>query len=282
MIINIKRLSRLFTAGLLITVAAALPASQALAIDTGVTAPTITIDYSAVDQIDPSVLLDTASKTACTPKQNPTDPNSFYVGVGNLSYTTQETLVPYSLQYIWHVLSDTGNYSDSAEGWVPDTGCAKSVLIKSQIIDSTTAPGCTPVVASKVYTVNDHLHGVDGSGTKVLAAINKNEMQLPVTYYGVNNPLDTSGVTDSVDGFLPPTETTDSSGVGAQSIACIRQTSTVTVKASGSYLNNLNKWVAFGCTQDEYQVTAGADASVPPFLNAKIDPMVKYVGTFKC
>jgi hypothetical protein len=210
--------------------------------------------------LDPSVALDTAKKTACTP-QGSTD--EFGAWAGELNARVNNDPLRPVVQYVW-------NTYDSSEGgsalaYVPDTGCAKGVRVDTQITDVTAARFCRPVVQSQVFSAYSHLHWAFDDGTKVLVGLNPDPFELPVTYYGDDGSetVPTPGVaTDVLRTQSSPDEL---------SPYCIRSTSTVTVKTDGYYLNNLNQYVWFACVSDEYQILA-----------TPTGPQIDYIDTVPC
>jgi hypothetical protein len=234
-----------------------MPAGVALA--DGPPVPPVVVSNGS-GGLDPSVALDTAKKTACTP-QGATDEFDSWAGELN-AHVNNDPLGPV-IQYVW-------NTYDSSEGasamaWVPDTGCAKEVRVDTQITDITAARFCHPVVQSRVFTDYGHLHSQFEDGTKVLVGLNANPFQLPVTYYG-----DDGSETVPTPGVGPDVLRTASSP-DELSPYCIRSTSTVTVKTDGYYLNNLNQFVWFACESDEYQILA-----------TPTGPQIDYIDTVKC
>lgn len=201
--------------------------------------------------IDPSVALDTAKKTACTPQG--TD-DEFDTWGGPLDAAVNTDPLRPEIQYVWDTYdSDVGG---SALAWVPDTGCAKGVRVDQQITDVTAAPFCKPVVQSQVFSAYSHLHWTLDDGSNVLVGLNPDPLQLPVTYYGDD------GSETAVTGTM----------VNEASPVCARTTSTVTVETNGYYLNNLDAFVWFACERDEYQILAAPPSS----------PQINYIDTVPC
>ncbi len=222
--------------------------------------PVVAID--GLPTIDPTVALDTAKKTACTPKGSADD---FDTWSGELRAQVNNDPLGPKIQYVWNTFDGTaGDFGASAMGWVPDTGCAKDILITSQITDTSASRSCQAIVQSQPVSVYGHEHWELVDGTKILVAINPDPFQLPVTYYGDDGS--STDTTTTVNEELPA----DSSPDGV-SPYCIRASSVVTVTTNGYYENNLDDYVWFACEQDEYQITA-----------TPTGPRIHYVDTVTC
>lgn len=202
--------------------------------------------------------VDAAKKTACTPQGAK---SNFDTWSGELRAVVNTDPLRPQIQYVWNTYD--GSVNASAYGYVPDTGCAQGVRVVSQITDTSAAHNCEPVVQSQAVTAYGHDHWTLDDGTKVLVGANPEPFQLPVTYYGD----DGSGndVTARVDESVPAAESQEFAPY------CIRETSTVTVKSTGYYLNNLNQFVWFACEMDEYQIVAKPTG-----------PRINYIETVPC
>jgi len=223
-----------------------------------VTVPPVVV-ADGLPTIDPTVALDTAKKTACTPKGTSDD---FDTWSGELTAEVNDDPLAPKIQYVWNTY-DSG-VGGSAMGWVPDTGCAKDIELSSQIKDTSASHSCRPIVESQPVAVFNHQHGQLDDGTKILYATNPDAFQLPVTYYGDDGS--STDPTTTVNQELPA-----DSGSVSVSPYCVRSTSVVTVTTNGYYENNLNNYVWFACEEDEYQITATVNG-----------PRINYVDTVKC
>jgi hypothetical protein len=222
--------------------------------------PVVAID--GVPSLDPTVALDTAKKTACTPKGTSDD---FDTWSGALEARVNTDPLGPTIQYVWDTFDGTlGDWGGSALAWVPDTGCAQGVRVTSQIVDTSAARNCRPIVSTSTVSAYSHLHWQLDDGTNILVGLNPDPFQLPVTYYGDDGS--SADATTTVDNELPPAD-------GSQPLAsnCVRWSSVVTVTSNGYYLNNLNNFVWFACERDEYQITA-----------TPTGPQIRYVDTVKC
>ncbi|MDQ1683414.1 MAG: hypothetical protein QOC82_151 [Frankiaceae bacterium] len=219
--------------------------------------PSVTIGGDSV--LVGSDLVDAAKKTACTPTGDKSD---FDTWSGELRAQVNTSPLDPKVQYVWNTYDS--EVEGSAMAWVPDTGCAKDLLVKTQITDTSAAPHCEPVVSSREFTSYGHDHWqVDG--TDVLVVVNPNAFQLPVTYVG-NDGSDSIDPTVNVREYVPTSSSPDKVAP-----YCVRSTSVVTVESNGYYENNLAKYVWFACEKDEYRVTMTANG-----------PQIDYVETVPC
>lgn len=227
----------------------------------GVVVPPV-VAHDGVPGVDPAVALDTATKTACTPKGSASDLDTWS---GMLEATVDTDPLEPKIQYVWDTFDSTiGDWGASAMGWVPDTGCAKQVRITSQITDTTAARSCRVQVQSTPVTVYGKQHWMLDDGRSILVALNPYAFDLPVTYYGDDGS--SAGTTATVEDELPPAD-----GSSALTPYCIRSSSVVTVQTTGEYENNLNQFVFFACERDYYQIAA-----------TPTGPRISYVETAKC
>jgi len=86
-----------------------------------------------------------------------------------------------------------------------------------------------------------------------------------VTYVG-DDGSDDLVPTTSVHEYVPAGSSPDE-----VSPYCVRTTSVVSVKTTGYYLNNLDRYVLFACEEDHYRVTATTSG-----------PQIDYVETVPC
>lgn len=255
---TLQRTYRLSAIAVTTAVCTLLPAGVALA-DGPPLPPLVVTGGSGGSDLDPSVALDTAKKTACTPQGSKDDFDSWS---GELNARVNNDPVGPVIQYVWNTYDSSVDGSSLA--YVPDTGCAKGVRVDTQITDVTAAKYCRPVVQSQVFTAYGHQHWAFDDGTKVLVGVNGDPFALPVTYYGDDGSetVPTSGGTDVLRTESNPDEL---------SPYCVRSTSTVTVKTDGYYLNNLDQYIWFACESDEYQILA-----------TPTGPQIDYIDTVKC
>jgi len=205
-------------------------------------------------------LVDAAKKTACTPNGETSDSDTW---TGELHAIVNTSPLKPEIQYVWNTYDS--DVQGSAMGWVPDTGCAKQIKLESQIIDTSAAGHCQPVVKSKLFTAYGHDHWTLDDGTNVLVGVNPNAFQLPVTYFGDDGSDDLVPASE-VDQNLPASSSPDE-----VSPYCVRSTSVVSAKTTGYYLNNLDQYVRFACEEDHYRVSMTAGG-----------PQIEYIETVPC